>query len=304
LALELRGLESKVLIIVSDNGSTDLTNSVTELFEKKYTSSMILQQAKNLGPDENFCRCIDHVKSKYFWMIGDDDLPKAGVLEKIIKILEQEDQDIIYMNSEWKTSIYSANDGKPISSLSTKVLSREDFARQVNVWTSFISSMIINLDRLKELNPEINIRRFSGTNLVQLGWVLPLLMTGKHFCYIKQPCILATSGNSGGYQLLTVFGKKFIEILESILGHNSIEYKSIIRILIWGFLPGLIWKSRFDKEKKNFSDENISKILKYHKSKVAYWILLLPLQVLPKPFAFIFFIFSKTLWKLEKRFQI
>jgi hypothetical protein len=70
---------------------------------------------------------------------------------------------------------------------------------------------------------------------------------------------------------------------------------------MWCLLPGIIWKSRYGKKEK-FVKENNSKILENHKSDIAYWLMLLPLQNSPKPIAFIFYLFSKFLWKLKKLF--
>ena len=299
LVLELHGLETRVRVIVADNASNDQTAKVIDAFINEYPNTLILRHTENIGPDENFCRCIENVQSKYFWLIGDDDLPKANLIRRIVNLLEQGDYDIIYMNSEWLSDIASARDDKADLSITVKMLSRENFARKVNVWATFISCMVINLERLHVTNPDINIRRFSGTQLVQLGWVLPLLMHGMRFCYIKQKCILATLNNTYNYDVVTVFGKNFIEIVQNICGKNSTIYNSIIKILIWCLLPNLIWKSRFEM-KGNFFDENQIKILKKYKSKLVYWILFLPIQKFPKPIAFIFYLFSKILWKTNK----
>ena len=301
LAIELSGLESKVKVIVADNASNDQTGNVIDVFFKAYPNTLILRHTENLGADENFCTCVDNVQSKYFWFIGDDDLPKANLIWRIVNLLEQEDYDIVYMNSEWLTSLTSSGEGKPVFQLEKQVLTREEFAKKVNVWTTFISCMVINLERLYVTNPDINIRRFSGTQLVQLGWVLPLLMHGMRFCFINQKCILATSGNTGGYKLVTVFGKNFVEIVKINCEKNSEIYNSIIKTLMWCLLPGIIWKSRYEKKEK-FVKENNSKILENHKFELAYWLMLLPVQNFPKPIAFIFYLFSKILWKIKKSF--
>ena len=301
LAIELRGLESKVKVIVADNASNDQTVNVIDVFLNAYPNTLTLRHTENLGADENFCTCVDNIQSKYFWFIGDDDLPKSNLIWRIVNLLEQDDYDIVYMNSEWLTGLTSSSEGTPVLQLEEQVLTREEFARKVNVWTTFISCMVINLERLHVTNPGINVRRFSGTQLVQLGWVLPLLMHGMRFCFIKQKCILATSGNTGGYKLVTVFGKNFVEIVKIICEKNSAIHNSIIKTLMWCLLPGIIWESRYGKKEK-FKKENNSNILENHKSELAYWLMLLPVKNFPKPIAFIFYLVSKLLWKIKKLF--
>lgn len=284
LVLELRGLEDKVDVIIGNNASTDHTPIVIEAFLKICPNAQILHHSENLGPDENFCRCIDQVQTRFFWMIGDDDLPKSGALRQIVNLLECEDADILYLNSEWMPHINSADDGEPITTLATKVLSREGFAQQVNVWVTFISGMVVNLERLYELNSGLCIRRFTGTSLVQLGWILPLLMTGSNFKIIEQRCILVTSGNTGGFKLLTVFGTNFPKIINDICSSNTRINSKIFDILAWSFMPGVIWHSRFGTS-LNYLPENSIQALNPLKSSPAYWLILRPLASFNKIFA-------------------
>lgn len=299
LALDLRGLKDKVEVIVGDNASPDHTPTVTENFLKVYPSAQILRHSENLGPDENFCRCIDQVQTRFFWIIGDDDLPKTGVLRQIVNLLEREDTDILYLNSQWMPHITGADDGEPITALTSKALSRVDFTRQVNVWVTFISGMVVNLERLHELNPRLSLRQFTGTSLVQLGWIIPLLMTGNRFRIIPQRCILATSGNTGGYKLFTVFGTNFPAILDFACGQASRERQLIITSLSWSYIPGLIWASRFGQPGK-FISENVLEGLAALKSSPAYWLIMVPLAIFPRPIAIPFLLLSKF-FSLQRR---
>jgi hypothetical protein len=154
--------------------------------------------------------------------------------------------------------------------------------------------MVVNLERLYELNPELNIRQFTGTNLVQLGWILPLLMTGSKFQIANQRCILATGGNTGGYRLLAVFAKNFPDILETVCDDNLIVRNAIESKLVWCYIPGLLWMSRFGKS-ENFADEDILESLSSLKNRLAYWVMLLPLVKLNKFSALPFYLLSKVL---------
>jgi abequosyltransferase len=285
LTSELRGYEDTVNVVVGDNASSDTTPLVTAAFKIAYSNAKILRHPVNLGPDENFCRCVDQVKTRYFWIFGDDDLPRIGVLPLIIQLLLREDIDILHMHSKWCPNVALAIDAKPIQKLTIKLLSREVFARDVNVWTTFISGMVVNLDSLHELNQGLDIRRFAGTNLVQLGWILPLLMSSNRFRVIVEQCVLATSGNTGGYKLLTVFGTNFPEILDEVCGASSAERNSILKALAWNYMPSLVWNSRF-RSTENFLIENRKRALAPLASGFAYWIVIWPVAFLPKFFAF------------------
>lgn len=302
LVVELRGLEGKVRVIVGDNASPDNTPLVTQAFLAAIPTAKIQRHSENLGSDENFCRCIENVETRYYWIIGDDDLPKRGVIAKIVTLLECEDIDLLYLNSEWRPNITGADDGEPVLTLKTRVLSREKFAEQVNVWFTFISGIVVNRERLLELNPNLALRRFSGTSLVQLGWTLPLLMTGNHFKYIEQRCVLATANNTGGYKVIAVFGTNLPAIVDTVCGRSTKESNSIISRLVWSYLPVLLWVTRFGRV-GDFVTENLLDSLKPLRNNSAYWLLILPMAVLPRIFALPFLLISKLLsWRLNLHF--
>lgn len=296
---QLKGFENQVDIIVGDNASTDETQSITHSFLTSCPTAIILRHAKNIGPDENFCRCLDRVQTKYFWIIGDDDLPKSSILKSILEFLTAQNPDLLYLNSEWMPVITNENDGKKLDHLSAITLSRQEFSRQVNVWITFISGMIINRERLFFLQPDLNIRQFTGSSLVQLGWVLPLLMKGDRFLLIHQPCILATSGNSGGYKILEVFATNFLKILNIFFDEKSIESKLIRNGLIFNYIPSLVWMSRSGVP-GNFLKEDILSSIKPLRRFIGYWILILPIWLLPRPIAYFFWIASRIYGRFIK----
>jgi glycosyltransferase involved in cell wall biosynthesis len=284
LAQELRGLEDKLRVVVGDNASTDNTPELTRSFLEVNPTAQVLRHGENLGAEENFCRCIDMVTTPYFWIVGDDDIPKNGVLSAVVALLEQDGTDLLYLSSEWMPAIRSASNGEHIGPLTVRTLSGEEFAREVNVWVTFISGMIVNRERLFALKPDLNIRRFTGTCLVQLGWVLPLLQEGATFKTIPQRCLLATSGNSGGYGLFAVFGTNFPAILEAVCGPSSGIARCINRQLGWVHIPRLIKGTRFGCVGA-FLPEDIVGNLSGFKGSLAYHLAMWPMIRFPRPLA-------------------
>ncbi len=297
LTAELQGLNDKVMVIIGDNASTDHTPTVTNGFLTANPTAKILRHSVNLGPDENFSTCIDNVLSRFFWIISDDDLPKFGVIRHIVQLLDDDVPDLLYLNSEWLPHLTGPTNGKPVPNLSANLLSRAEFARKVNFGVTFITGMVVNLERLRELNPEFRSRQFAGTNLVQLGWVLPLLMAGSRLQLIEQRCVLATSGNSGGYKLFTVFGTNFPKILDIACGPTSVVYKIIMKFLIWSQIPSLLWLNRFGKL-GTFNEENILLSLAPLRKTLAYWIIMRPIIHFPRFFASIAWFFSKIIIRI------
>jgi hypothetical protein len=283
LCLELSGLESQVDVVVGDNCSTDSTQGVTRAFKASWPNVTLLRHASNVGPDENFCRCIEQVHTRYFWIIGDDDLPRAGALRQVIDLLAAASPDLVYLESDWQQELTSNNPDDPMTKIQPVALGRMAFARRVHVWSTFISGMVVNLETYRTNHGLGSIRRHSGTNLVQLGWVLGSLKTGQRFIYVSEKCVLAKLGNTGGYAVLKVFGQNFAEIVSDIFGPTSRITEVIIRRCALGYLPGLIWSLRFANV-GDFDAEDPMVVLRPRLlGHLAYWIFLMPVARLPRP---------------------
>ena len=298
---ELAGLEDRVQVIVGDNASSDHTVEVVASFAGRFTSTRHLRHPENVGADENFCRCLDQTTSKYFWIIGDDDLPRTGTVAAVVGMLESCDPDLLFLGSEWLPELTGSEPGlRPDAAAPVRVTS-EEFAGYVNVWVTFISGMVVNRDRLLQLQPEPALRRFAGTSLVQLGWVLPLLMHGERLFVFAERCMLATSGNTGGYKLITVFATNLPAILDAVCGRASVQRRRIVRALAWAYVPSLLWITRYG-ESSRFSTEDVRGSLRPLRTTAAYPFVLAPVLDAPKPLAFVFWTLSRICGKAIRLF--
>jgi glycosyltransferase involved in cell wall biosynthesis len=280
---ELVPVEDMVTIMVANNASPDGTVAVIDEFARETPLARIFQRPVNIGADENFCCCIEQVSTPYFWIMGDDDLPRAGVLAAVVQLLREQRPDLLYLHSEWRPDVGDdrCRGKEPVQPWQLR--GREEFAATVHVWMTFISGMVIHLDYLRAQGG-LDLRRYSGSYLVQMGWVLPALMTGHRFITVDQPWILATQENTGGYKLLTVFGRNLVEVVESACGVGSPVAQRILRPLLWNYLPGLLWGIR-NKGAQTFQSEDVLDALSPLRRFAAYRWLLVPLYRLPLPLA-------------------
>lgn len=245
LVTELNGLEGLVQVIIGDNASTDTTPEATAAFARGRPWVNVLRHATNVGPEENFCLCLEQVNTPYFWIIGDDDLPRAGALRALVDLLDRTQPDLVYLESRWLTHLKDNEPEDPVALLKVVQLDRLAFARRVHVWTTFISGMVVNRERFLQIKPALTTRRYMNTSLVQLGWVLNVLSAGRKFLHVTTTCVLATEGNSGGYQLVKVFADNFPRIVKDVLGSESAECRAIVFRHSVMFLPNLLWGVRF-----------------------------------------------------------
>lgn len=260
LKVELRSLEGRVAVVVGDNASSDDTPDVAREFASVWTDTRVLRHETNVGPDENFCRCVEQVNSTYFWIIGDDDLPRAGAIAALLHLLDTQQPDLLYMDSRWTPTLSSHDEAGATGPLRASLNDRATFARRVHIWTTFISGSIVRT----ELMSTSSLRRYTGTNLVQLGWIFDALKQGERFVHVATPCMLATSGASGGYAVLKVFGQNFPRIVRDALSGNraleSIAADVISRASI-AYLPNLVWAFREAKAGNFDQSESVTATL-------------------------------------------
>lgn len=298
LLLELPGLEDHIDVIIGDNASTDRTPKVTAAFKAAWPTATVLRHDQNLGADENFCQCIDQITTRYFWIIGDDDLPKTRVIRSTVDLLERENPDLVYLQSEWSNEVTSAAQGIQVEQLRYKYMSQLDFARRVNVGFTFISGVVVNRDTFLRRSGMAAIRRFTDTSLVQLGWVLDVLRHGNRFIHVEDPCILAKATNSGGYAVVAVFGRNFIQIVLDCLGNESPVARAIVRRNIIGYLPQLIWNVRFASFGDFHREDNWHSLKGTLSRHLFFWLVLTPISQGFKPIAWIFLKASRLISRL------
>ena len=285
LRSELAGMASVVTVMVSDNASSDRTPEVTRAMQAEWPELVVRRQVTNVGGDENFCSCVDLVTSRYFWILSDDDLPKRGVIRQLLDLLRARAPWLVYMQSEWLAPVTGPDQGERVGALRTRQLDTAAFARQVHVWITFLSGVIVNRDQLLQMLEGQPIRRFSGSSLVQLGWILPLFRADGHFLYVADRCILATKDNSGGYQLLTVFGAGFARIVKESLGANSRAARILIKGAMLRYLPGRIWSDRQQRDERFLAESPWPAMRRELSGFLLFWLLVWPIGRLPRSLA-------------------
>jgi abequosyltransferase len=282
LRQELSGLAGQVVVVIGDNASSDKTPEITAEFAAHWSDTHVLRHATNLGAEENFCRCIEQVRTPYFWIIGDDDLPRAGFVTALLTLLAEEHPDLVYLSSHWTQALPARDEHEflvwPLKAISMDQLA---FARSVHVWMSFISGCIVK----RELAPDDALRRFVGTNLVQLGWVMEALRNGEKFVYVRDQSVYATAGNTGSYPVLKVFGQNFQRITRQMFNadHASrVVAENIIDRTSIAFLPDLVWSFRNERLGRFDQDESFAEALRPERgSSWVYHLIILPIGLLP-----------------------
>lgn len=267
--------EQKIEVLVSNNASTDNTESVVSSFRRCDFDIRYIRNERNIGAEANVIQCFDLARGDYVWVFGDDDILLDGALDKIFKVLENGQYGLIYLKS-YSFDLDFVNQRPPLQEVSIDVYNNRDyFIKRVNYLLTFISSNICNKKLIRD---EVNIHACVGTNLPQLSWVFLALIKATNHVVINEYLVAAKSNNSGGYELCRVFGANFNDIMLKFLecGFSEKWISIINNNLLCTFFPFHIVNRRAMNNSEDFSI--MYPIFKYY---YLFWFFVVPTIELP-----------------------
>ncbi len=278
---QILGEEDKVKVLILDNCSTDSTKSEVEKFTKTNNYFHYIKNESNIGPDSNFLKGYKNVFSNYFWFIGDDDLPRKGFIKLLINFLQNNSPSLIYLQSFWDKNI-ETNQLEKLFNLEFYQYNLKLFAKKTHVFSTFISSWIINKSELPKSFKKIE--SLKNTNFIQLGWILPLYKESSNLYFVNRKVILASKGNTrGGYKLINTFGCKFPKIIKCFNFKDKSISDLIIRSFLKSFLPKLILGKKIGLYKDKISHKNISyELIENLKKYPEFWFYCFPILIIPE----------------------
>jgi len=282
LEQEIIGLEGIINIIIADNNSTDGTALEIEKYIDKNPQWQVIRHEANIGFDRNCMSAIESSASQYFWIIGDDDLPRNGLIKLIVNFLQSKRPTLLYLYSQW-SPVVEASDLPPLQMIKPVFMSPIQYAEKINIFTTFISAWIVDAFTLKKLGIDSQeLSKGIGSNFVQLGWILPLIRDSSILAAIDEPAILATGGNTGGYQLIKTFAVNYPAFVRKIFPRQKGMQKAFLAPFAKEYLPMLIRSTRLGHYDRMLKEENT--LLRAIKSLGLYknfWLHTFPAFVLP-----------------------
>lgn len=246
--------EEQIQLIISDNCSTDDLQSCCEKYQQQGLKLLYHRNETNIGPDGNFDWCFHHAEGKYVWLLGSDDIPVKGLLQKIIGYLN-EDYGLLHLsmrNLSQELSLYHSSD---------------EMAVAVNYWITFMSANIIRTESLKT----VDLSEYKRSFMIQVPAYLNACCSYQNnaVLYLPQYFEKETDGaNNGGYNLFEVFITNLYAIFDSFVQKGLLSndaFEKIKRIEYKEFLVSWIVSILILKTNKNFKTGGDWKILwKYY----------------------------------------
>jgi abequosyltransferase len=303
-------------LIISDNASTDDTPAIVAAFKQRGLSLRYLRNPENLGSDSNFLQCIDLALGKYVWVLGDDDLLTPEAIPQILSMLSQAEQpgsptpdfDFVYLSSFGFSGAYvqpAAGVLKDkLGRFAEIVTSGPYFLEKVNALIGLISAIIINKQRLLA-TPHPAIASLRDTNLIQTGWIFPVLHRRCRVLYIWQRLLAYRSFNSIGWGVCEVFGVRLGRIATRYFAAEPDLARALLNGTLRFWLSDKIFSIRTGEENAGMNTEDFRRLLQpTFRRNWRYWVFVWTMATPPLPIIRLLRPILTTVNKLSRAGQV
>ncbi len=276
-------------LLISDNCSTDGTETLVRQFVARGLPCRYLKNSANLGADANFLQCLAEASGQYVWVFGDDDLPVPNAVPDLISLLEQAEVDIVYLSSfSFSGTVdMAAASRQGIDKLGRFAEVLHDgryFLEKVNALIGLISVMLVNKNRLQD-TPHPEIGALANSNLVQVGWLFPLLRQNASVLFVWQRLVAYRSFNSGGWGICEVFGIRLHHIAKRYFAGEPRLAQSLMNGVLRYWLCDAILEMRRGRHAEMHQEDFAADLRHLFAGNWRYWIFLWPISELPLPAA-------------------
>lgn len=151
------------LVILNNDNEVDLNDFLRENY---FEGVEVINNRYNVGGNANILRCVEVSRAKYLWALGDDDIPTADCIKKILD----------YSKLDYDYICFS------------------HMTLNVNYDRKFSS-----IKEMYELQKNIQNYMFISTNIYKVSRLTPYLDVGYHFIFTCTPilnCLICSLDNA------------------------------------------------------------------------------------------------------------
>lgn len=172
-----------VEIVVCDNASTDNTEKMVREIASITPNVKYFRNTRNIGPELNFIRVIEHAGGEYCWLLGSDDAITPDSIPSIINAMNYEADLIMgeFINCDKDLNANGIIKLLTLSETFFNFSDRKDILTFLNNATihaslfGYISSMVFKRDRWLKI--PVN-KDFIGSGYMQVSRALDILVKG------------------------------------------------------------------------------------------------------------------------------
>ena len=280
-------------LIVFDNASEDNTRQMVMKFQRRGLPCRYIHQPENLGADGNFLSCLQTARGQYCWVVGDDDLLLPGAIPALLSLLAKGEAlggyDMVYLSSvafsgSLKLDLHHVHAKDKLGRFAEVVTDGRYFLEKANALLGLISVVLINRNRFFA-TPHPPIEELQNSNLLQMGWIFPLVASKMRVLYCWQRLIAYRSYNSGGWGICEVFGVRLERIARAYFAADPALARALMNGVLRYWLFDAILEMRRGRHAEMNAEDFAQDIRPIFRHNWRYWVFIYPVARLPLPLA-------------------
>ncbi len=278
-------------LVVSDNASDDNTREIVQSFHARGLPCSYVRQPENIGADGNFLSCLRSARGQYCWVLGDDDLPLPGAVDGLLSLLAQGEQtgsyDMVYLSSiafSGTLNLDAVQTADKLGRYAEVVTDGRYFLEKVNALLGLISVVLINRNRLFA-TPHRPLDELHNSNLLQMGWIFPLVHRRMRVLYCWQRLLAYRSYNSGGWGICEVFGVRLERLARAYFAADPALSRALMNGVLRYWLSDAIMEMRRGRHAEMNTENFAQDIRHVFARNWRYWLFIYPVAELPLPLA-------------------
>ena len=203
----------QIQIVISDNCSTDDTQALCEKFAKKFPSKIkYIRQPEPLFAPLNIYGVLDYADGEYIKLQNDNIYFKPTELEKFVKIIQQEQKDIIFC----------INQENPKGETLVSYDNISDIVASISYMTTWMVTYCFKRTSYKKLeNPFLYATKWMGS----VDVLFRMIERGNSLvCYYKNIFYIQLIEKKGAsYNVAEVFGKNYLSLLKEYVAKGQLS---------------------------------------------------------------------------------
>lgn len=214
-----------VPIFISDNASSDNTAAVVASFQAKYDLIFYRCNNKNMGADFNIAQVLKMGKSRYLWLMSDDDLIINNGLDVIVDMIKHSNHDLVIVNAIHGDSDDSSAPVRVRQKMKELYQDSAELLIDLGWHTTWISCLVFG----KHIIDSSSLEKYQGTNFVHFGTIFESLSNRAiSVRWVTTPLISFAKNNVASYSPIKtyeIFAKCWVKIVQSLPDTYSSEAK-------------------------------------------------------------------------------
>jgi abequosyltransferase len=139
--------EFSIPIYISDNYSCDNTEKVVKELSNNYKYLFYHKNSKNIGLDRNFESVLRLPKTKYSWLLGDDDRIRTKSITQILESISNNNYDFVVLNGGFENKPFIR-----VKDIQTQIYKDRNLILSELGWhMTWMSSLIFNNKNIEKM---------------------------------------------------------------------------------------------------------------------------------------------------------